>query len=294
MTRLRLPLLLVLLVAAARPAAPALSHGSRTAVDSLRHAVEREIHLKGSATVPKDHGCEIHDIACGETVSTNLRNDACQLADESFVDFYHFSGLDGETVTIDMTSVAFDTFLLLLNPDSEVVAADDNSAGGTDSRIVYTLDRNSSQWSVAANTLAPTSTGPYTLSLECSDSIPPPPPPPPPSDGFFSDPSYPDFRFRVSIGPVGDTRPGNREPSCQPETVCVSGALLGRSEIFIRILGPRPNGFLWPTLVRFTPSRVEVDILQASTGQVNTYTLPAVPPGVDELSGLQDRTGFLP
>ncbi|HUF79422.1 MAG TPA: hypothetical protein VMR44_10955, partial [Thermoanaerobaculia bacterium] len=70
--------------------------------------------------------------------------------------------------------------------------------------------------------------------------------------------------------------------------------LPGRSEVFLRILGPRPNGFLWPTIVRFTPSRVVVDMHQLSSGDTNSYNLPAVPPGLDDLSGLQDRTGFLP
>ncbi|HUP41668.1 MAG TPA: hypothetical protein VM599_00505, partial [Thermoanaerobaculia bacterium] len=96
------------------------------------------------------------------------------------------------------------------------------------------------------------------------------------------------------IGNPGDTVPGTREPDCIQETVCVSGRLAGRSEVFVRIIGPRPNGFLWPTIVRFTPARVLVDIRQLSSGDVQSYVLDAVPPGVDDLSGLQDRTGFLP
>jgi hypothetical protein len=61
------------------------------------------------------------------------------------------------------------------------------------------------------------------------------------------------------------------------------------------VIGPRPNGYLWPTLVRFTPSRVEVDIEQISTGALRTYALDAVPPGdLTDLAGIQDRTGFLP
>jgi hypothetical protein len=68
----------------------------------------------------------------------------------------------------------------------------------------------------------------------------------------------------------------------------------GRSEVFLRVIGPRPNGYLWPTIVRFTPSRVEVDVQQISTGITKTYVLPAIPADSDELTGLQDRTGFLP
>lgn len=111
---------------------------------------------------------------------------------------------------------------------------------------------------------------------------------------WITDPSYPDFRFRVAII-AGTPIQGSREPLCQPETVCVSGALPGRSELFIRVIGPRPNGYLWPTLVRFTPSRVEVDIEQISTGILRTYALEAVAPGdLTDLSGIQDRRGFLP
>ena len=32
-------------------------------------------------------------------------------------------------------------------------------------------------------------------------------------------------------------------------------ALTDRTEIFLRVIGPRPNGFMWAQVVRFTPSR---------------------------------------
>jgi hypothetical protein len=126
-----------------------------------------------------------------------------------------------------------------------------------------------------------------------------PPPPPPPGDdcpaGFFADSGYPDFCFDVAITPLGQAPiDGAREASCIEDTVCVSGALPGRSEVYVRIIGPRPNGFLWPTLVRFTPSQVDVDIFQISTQATQSYTLEAVGPNADELSGFQDRTGFQP
>lgn len=112
--------------------------------------------------------------------------------------------------------------------------------------------------------------------------------------GMFQDSAYPDFCFGVRIGESGDTIPGTHASSCIDDAVCVGGALAGRSELFLRVLGPRPNGFLWPTIVRFTPSRVEVDLLQKSTGETQRYVLPAVEPGSEELPGLQDRNGFEP
>jgi Fibronectin type III domain/Bacterial pre-peptidase C-terminal domain len=114
-------------------------------------------------------------------------------------------------------------------------------------------------------------------------------------DGFITSPAFPDFRFRVRITPQGGSEIiGARETACIPETLCVSGAVPGRSEVFLRVIGPRPNGFLWPTIVRFTPSQVQVEIQQISTGVQKTYFLAAVPPNSDDLSGLQDREGFLP
>ena len=62
----------------------------------------------------------------------------------------------------------------------------------------------------------------------------------------------------------------------------------------MRIIGPRPNGYLWPTIVKFTTSQVEVWIEQFSSGAVQYYLLEGAEPGVDELPGLYDREGFLP
>ncbi|HEX4498668.1 MAG TPA: fibronectin type III domain-containing protein [Thermoanaerobaculia bacterium] len=112
--------------------------------------------------------------------------------------------------------------------------------------------------------------------------------------GFLSTSAIPNFRFRVRIFNSTTPTAGTMESDCIPQTLCVSGAVAGRSEVFVRVVGPRPNGFLWPTLVRFTPSRVEVDVQQISTGAIKTYVLPAVPDTSDELNGLQDRTGFQP
>jgi hypothetical protein len=110
----------------------------------------------------------------------------------------------------------------------------------------------------------------------------------------LTSPELPDFRFRVRIGRPGSDIFGTQEPACLPETICVSGALPGRAEVFLRVIGPRPNGFLWPTIVKFTTSTVEVWIEQVSTGKVQYYGLDGATPGSSELPGLFDRTGFRP
>jgi hypothetical protein len=117
---------------------------------------------------------------------------------------------------------------------------------------------------------------------------------PPPGPGFVPD-AFPGFRFWVRIG--GDEpapRIGAPEPLCLPETACVSGALAGRTEVLLRIVGPKPNGYLWPTVVRFTTSTVEVWLERLATGERRYYRLDGAGPGSDELTGFFDRTGFLP
>lgn len=112
-------------------------------------------------------------------------------------------------------------------------------------------------------------------------------------DGFLTQKEIPDFRFQVRIFPAaGAPISGKKVSQCAPETLCVSGAVAGRPEVYLRVVGPRPNGYYWPTIVRFTPNRVEVEIQRISTGEVKRYALDAVPGDADDLPGLQDRTGF--
>jgi len=59
-------------------------------------------------------------------------------------------------------------------------------------------------------------------------------------------------------------------------------------------VGPKPNGRLWPTLVKFSTSRIEVWIEQLATGELRYYELRGARPGFDELPGLFDRHGFEP
>ena len=81
---------------------------------------------------------------------------------------------------------------------------------------------------------------------------------------------------------------------CIPETLCIHGALAGRPEVFLKLIGPRPNGFLWVQAARFTPSQVELWVEQTATGTVRYYQLAPIGPTADDVSGLQDRQAFAP
>jgi hypothetical protein len=119
--------------------------------------------------------------------------------------------------------------------------------------------------------------------------------PPPPSDIWLHQPPPPGtaaFRTQVRItAPGSEPILGSEEP-CLPETLCVSGALPGRTEVLVRIVGPKPNGRLWPTIVKLTTSQVEVWIENFVLGELRYYLLEGASPGNDVLPGLFDRSGF--
>ena len=115
--------------------------------------------------------------------------------------------------------------------------------------------------------------------------------PPPPPGPWLRSSELPGFEAQVVINEV--TR-GALEPDCVAQTLCASGALPGRPELFLKVIGPRPNGYLWVQVSRFTPSRVEIWLRRIATGETRHYVLEAVPPGTEDVSGLQDREAFLP
>jgi len=116
--------------------------------------------------------------------------------------------------------------------------------------------------------------------------------PAPPAGPWLTTSQIPGYQFKVRIT-AGSVITGVQE-SCIAETLCVSAAVPGRSEVEVRIVGPKPNGYLWPNIVKFNTSQVEVWINQLSSGTIKYYILPGAWPGLDDLPGLYDRTGFLP
>ena len=122
-----------------------------------------------------------------------------------------------------------------------------------------------------------------------------PGPPEPPYAQWLRSPELPGFSAQVRITPQGGSPlRGSEEADCIAETICVRGALAGRPELFAKVIGPRPNGFLWAQIIRFTPSQTEIWLRQDDSGEVRYYLLPAVAPSAGELPGVEDRTAFAP
>lgn len=127
----------------------------------------------------------------------------------------------------------------------------------------------------------------YKLAGTVFGSVPQPP------GTWLTTPEQPGFQFQVRITGSSPVT-GAAESDCIAETFCASGALPGRPEVFVKVIGPRPNGYLWVQISRFTPSEVEVWVQQLSSGDVQYYDLAAVSATADDVPGRQDRTAFMP
>ena len=111
--------------------------------------------------------CTATPITIGQTVNGNLTTNDCPADDGTFYDVYSFSGTAGQRISISMSSNEFDTFLILNRPDGSVLRVDDDSGGGTNSRIppngFLTLPVNGT-YTIYANAFdSSDTTGAYTL-----------------------------------------------------------------------------------------------------------------------------------
>ena len=225
------------------------------------------------------HKCFPQTLLCGESRKTSLDASECFVDEESWADFYTFYGAAGQQVTITMTSSAFNPSILLFDPHDLV---DSQDASGSSLTINHTLGETGA-WRIAATSAGAKETGSYTISLDCTTPALPPGP-------FLTTPEIPNFRFKVKIG----DRAGAKQNDCLDETLCVSGAVPSRTEVLVRVVGPKPNGFLWPTLVKLNTTQTEVWVQQIDTGEIKYYLLPGAGPTSSDLPGFFDRTGFLP
>lgn len=103
-------------------------------------------------------------IEFGQTIQGSLTAADCQLDDGTFADFYVFTGTATQTVTIDMSSGMFDTYLGLANLSGTFVVEDDDGGGGTNSRIIANLPETG-VYVILANAFDPNTFGNYSLGL---------------------------------------------------------------------------------------------------------------------------------
>ena len=104
-------------------------------------------------------------ISVGQTASGNLTSSAGRSVGcgGCFADLYQFTLASGQTLEIAMNSTAMDTFLRVLNSDFEAVISDDDSGGGTNSRIAHSFAPGT--YILEASTFDAGEAGAYTVSL---------------------------------------------------------------------------------------------------------------------------------
>jgi len=128
-------------------------------------------------SVQQTTGCQSAPIGIGQTASGSLTTSDCIYPGTSkYYDLYSFSGAAGQQISASMDSSSFDTYLYLTNSANQVLAEDDNSGPGTNSRIVglsgfFTIPATGTYylWATSATNGA---TGAYSISLsQCTFSI---------------------------------------------------------------------------------------------------------------------------
>lgn len=107
----------------------------------------------------------IQSLALNSSVAGRLdRNSEVLPADNSYFNAYVFEGRTGQQVVIDMTSSQLNPYLILLAPNGTPLAQDDDSGGGTSSRVAVTLPDNGT-YIILANSYGSGEVGSYELAL---------------------------------------------------------------------------------------------------------------------------------
>ena len=110
-------------------------------------------------------GYSAQRIALNRSVTGQLdRNSSVLPTDRSFFNAYTFEGRAGQQVEVEMSSSDLDPYLILLAPDGQNIAQDDDSAGGSNARLSATLPSNGI-YTVLANTYNAGETGRYSIRM---------------------------------------------------------------------------------------------------------------------------------
>ncbi|GAB4364545.1 MAG: hypothetical protein Kow00121_00290 [Elainellaceae cyanobacterium] len=96
-------------------------------------------------------------------------NDDYLVEDNSYIDTYSFEGQAGQRVVITMTSQQLDSYLLLLDPNGNSIAQDDDSAGNLDAQIDVVLPV-SGTYTIYANSYNGGVVGAYTIQAATTSS----------------------------------------------------------------------------------------------------------------------------
>ena len=115
-------------------------------------------------------------IAIGDRVTGTLTTLSRLADDNTHYDPFLIPGTANTTISVVMESDDFDAYLVIGRPGEafETLESDDDSAGGTNARLIYTFT-DSGTYEIRANTLSEGETGDYLLTVEEGPEPPPSP-----------------------------------------------------------------------------------------------------------------------
>jgi len=100
----------------------------------------------------------------GQTITSQLSLADPKLSDGSTYQAWTFVGTAGEQIVMDVASSDFDAYAIIQDSNSNRLASDDDSGGGTNARITFTLPYTGA-YRLVANTYRVGGYGNYTLSV---------------------------------------------------------------------------------------------------------------------------------
>lgn len=106
----------------------------------------------------------VGQILRGQTVTGQLAPGSPRLSDSSVFQAWTYVGHEGEKIQVDVVSTEFDAYAIVQDGNNVNLASDDDSGGGTNARIVFTLPYTGA-YRLVANTFRKGQFGTFSLSV---------------------------------------------------------------------------------------------------------------------------------
>jgi len=114
---------------------------------------------------------DIRRLSPGQSLSGRLESGDNTLDSGEYSDIFTFDGQAGQTISVELASSEFDTYIGLVFPSDELLENDDHEGSTSRSRIDLTL-QESGRYSVIATSYASGETGSYQVSLTTGSAGP--------------------------------------------------------------------------------------------------------------------------
>ena len=103
------------------------------------------------------------------TVTGELTPSSNTLENGSYVEVYPFEGEAGQLLLIDLVSDTFDAYLILVDPEGDFLATNDDGGEGVNARLAVSLPTTGT-YEIWVNTFGPSEIGPYTLTWKAASA----------------------------------------------------------------------------------------------------------------------------